>query len=99
MLLASLFVAAGQFFWKFSYGHSLLYIIAGFFAYGLGALLMMVAFHYGKLSVVHPVLSMSYVFGAVISYFILREVLIWRQYAGILVIMVGVFMIAGGDHE
>lgn len=99
MLLASLLVAMGQFFWKFSYGHSPFYLIAGFFVYGFGALLMIIAFRYGKLSVVHPVLSMSYVFGVAISYFGLREILAWHQYTGIAVIMMGVSMIAGGDRE
>ena len=97
MLVSALTVAVGQLFWKMSEGSSLVLLCAGFALYGLGALLMVLAFKFGKLSVVHPVLSMSYVFGIFFGYFFLGEILRPLQLVAIALIMVGVAFIGGGD--
>lgn len=96
---SALMVSIGQLLWKCSGGGDLRLLSGGFFLYGLGALLMVVSFRHGKLSVVHPVLSLSYVFGAVLGYFFLRECLHPLQYVAISMIMAGVVCIGGGEHE
>ncbi len=96
MTLSALAVAVGQLFWKASAGNSLPLLGAGFVLYGVGAMLMVLAFKYGKLSVVHPVLSVSYVFGTVFGYFFLGECLRAGQFAAIVLIMAGVVAIGVG---
>ena len=97
MLCSALTVAVGQLLWKKSAGADVFLLVSGFALYGLGALLMVLAFKHGKLSVVHPVLSFSYVFGIFFGYFFLGEILRPLQLVAIAMIMTGVAFIGGGD--
>jgi len=97
MSFAALMVAVGQLLWKRSAGTDSFLLVVGFVLYGVGALLMVLAFKYGKLSVVHPVLSFSYVFGIFFGYFFLGEILRPLQLVAIAMIMTGVAFIGGGD--
>lgn len=74
-------------------------MILGFALYACGALLMIIAYKYGKLSVLQPMLCLSYVFAIFISVFILQETLTPIRLIGILVVIFGVIMIGGGDEE
>ena len=60
---------------------------------------MIISFHFGKLSVVHPVLSTSYVFGLVLGKIFLREYISPMQYIGIVVVALGVIIIGSGDKS
>ena len=97
MSFSALTVAVGQLLWKKSSGADLVLLVAGFALYGIGALLMVMSFKFGKLSVVHPVLSLSYVFGIFFGYFFLGEILRPMQVVAIAMIMIGVAFIGGGD--
>ena len=99
MSCSALSVAVGQMLWKFSNGSNLLLLMLGFVVYGLGALLMILAFKHGKLSVVHPVQSLSNVFGLMLGYVFLGEILQFYQLLAILMIMSGIICIGGGEHE
>ena len=99
MTAASVFVAGGQLCWKMSCRDLGLMLLAGFFLYGVGSLLMTVSFKYGKLSVVHPWLSTSYVFAVVFSAIVLHETISGVKLLGILLVMAGVSMIGAGDRE
>ena len=96
---SALMVSIGQLLWKCSGGTDLWFLAGGFLLYGLGALLMVVSFKHGKLSVVHPVQSLAYVFGLAIGYFSLGERLRLAQYVAIVLIMSGVVLIGGGNRE
>lgn len=98
ILCASLTTAFGQMFWKLSGGSSIYYILLGFFLYFLGAVLMIVAFRFGSLSVLHPILSMGYVFAIFIGIIFLNEIINMKQIAGIVCIILGAILIGGGDH-
>ena len=97
MAASALTVAVGQLLWKFSGGTDLVLLVLGFMSYGIGSLLMVIAFKFGKLSVVHPVLSLSYVFGIFFGCFFLDEILNIHQIAAIAMIVIGVIFIGGGD--
>ncbi|MEH7354718.1 DMT family transporter [Neobacillus drentensis] len=98
ILCASLTTAFGQMFWKVSEGNSILYILIGFFLYFIGAGLMIVAFRFGSLSVLHPILSMGYVFAIFIGGIFLEEIITDKQIAGIVCIILGAILIGGGDN-
>ena len=93
MLIASALAAIGQLCWKMSslYG-------VGFLLYGLGAVLMILAYRYGSISVLQPVLSSNYILSILIGHFILGEDISITKVAGIFVIIFGIVMIAGGDE-
>jgi uncharacterized membrane protein len=88
MVLSACLVTVGQFLWKISDGN-LLYILAGLMVYGLGAVVMLLAFRCGELSVLHPVLSVSYIFSLIIGAVYLNEPVSLTKITGILVIFIG----------
>ncbi len=97
MILSSLFVCIGQLFWKLSLTNSLLYITIGFVCYGIGAIVMLIAYKYGSLSVLQPMLSLNYVLSIFLAVTILNENLNLVRILGILITVVGVILIGGGD--
>lgn len=99
MLLSSLFVCIGQLLWKLSAEGLSLYLILGFLCYGTGAIFMLVAYRYGSLSVLHPMLSMSYVFSTVLGIAILGEAVGPKRIFAVALILLGVIFIGGGDGE
>lgn len=98
MIISSLSTSIGQFFWKLSQAKLNWDLISGFGFYGIGAVLMIVAFRFGRLSVLHPIMSLGYVFGIMLGGFFLEEIISWNVIVGTLLILVGVSLIGGGDH-
>ena len=74
-------------------------MLAGFAFYGVGALVMIVAYRYGKLSVLQPMLSLNYVVSIVLAALVLKENITILKCIGVLVIISGVVLIAGGDED
>jgi len=99
MLISSICVCVGQLLWKISSTQGLIIMLAGFFFYGIGALVMIVAYKYGKLSVLQPMLSLNYVLSIVLAAMVLKEKITILKCVGVLVIIAGVILIAGGDEE
>lgn len=99
MLFSSIFVCIGQLFWKLSAEKGLLILLLGFVCYGIGALLMLVAYRFGKLSVLQPMLSLNYVLSIVLAALVLNEKISLMKGIGVFVIIAGVILIAGGDEE
>ena len=58
MLVSSICVYTGQLFWKLS-SKELLFLLLGFVLYGIGAIVMLIAYKYGSLSVLQPMLSFN----------------------------------------
>ena len=63
-----------------------------------GALIMIIAYKFGKLSVLQPMLSLNYVLSIVLAAFVLHEAVTLYKVIGVIVITCGVIMIAGGDE-
>ncbi|UOQ94436.1 EamA family transporter [Halobacillus shinanisalinarum] len=99
MVLASLQTALGQMFWKMSNGEINGTLILGFLLYFLGAIFMIIAFRFGSLSVLHPLLSIGYVFALFLGSMILQEEITESNFLGTLFIIVGAALIGGGDHD
>lgn len=99
MLISSVCVCIGQLLWKLSADRGLAYMIMGFLFYGIGALVMIIAYKYGKLSVLQPMLSLNYVLSIILAALVLHESITVIKCIGVLIIVSGVIMIAGGDAE
>lgn len=99
MLLSSICVCVGQLLWKLSRTQGIVFMIAGFCFYGMGALVMIIAYKFGKLSVLQPMLSLNYVLSIILAAIVLKEEITILKSIGVLVIIAGVVMIAGGDEE
>lgn len=99
MLVSSLCVCIGQLLWKLSTEYGLWLMFVGFFFYGMGALVMLAAYRYGKLSVLQPMLSLNYVLSIILAALVLKESITILKCIGVTVIVTGVILIAGGDEE
>ena len=98
MLVSSVCVCVGQLLWKLSATQGLVFMLAGFVFYGAGALIMIIAYKFGKLSVLQPMLSLNYVLSIILAAFILHEAVTLYKVIGAIIITCGVVMIAGGDE-
>lgn len=102
MLLSSFCTCIGQLAWKLSATkqNSLVFIIIGFGLYGVGALLMMTAFHFGELSILHPMLSFGFILSIFIGHFVLSESITLNKILGIALIIIGmIFLSCTKDKE
>lgn len=73
-------------------------LIGGLALYGAGTVLMIVALKHGELSVLYPLLSLSYVWVAILSVMLLHETMNPLKIAGICVIMAGVALLGRGSR-
>ena len=99
MLISSICVCIGQLLWKLSADRGMIYMVMGFLFYGIGALVMIIAYKYGELSVLQPMLSLNYVLSIILAALVLHESITVFKCIGVLIIVSGVIMIAGGDAE
>lgn len=99
MLVSSICVCVGQLLWKLSATQGIAIMLVGFCFYGVGALVMIIAYKFGKLSVLQPMLSLNYVLSIILAAIVLKEEITILKCIGVLVIIAGVVMIAGGDEE
>ncbi|MNC49982.1 EamA-like transporter family protein [compost metagenome] len=98
ILFSALCTSVGQAFWKLFENNQIVYLLIGFVLYIIGAVSMIFAFRYGSLSVLHPILSIGYLFAIVIGYLMLGELISTKEIIGIIVILGGVILIGGGDN-
>ncbi|MBC2077847.1 EamA/RhaT family transporter [Listeria booriae] len=93
MIFSASCTAVGQAFWKMAVsGIYSWQLYVGFSLYGMGAILMIIAFRFGELSVLHPLLSIGYVFAIVIGVVFLNEKLTTMQVFGNIFVMSGAIM-------
>lgn len=97
MIASSLCVCFGQLFWKLSATSGYDAMMIGFLLYSVGALMMIIAYRFGSLSVLQPMLSINYVLGMFIGYYFLGEQINVINVIGVVAIIGGVIAIAGGD--
>lgn len=99
MFCSSISACVGQLLWKLSARYGFIIMLLGFFFYGVGALIMIVAYKHGSLSVLQPILSLNYVLSIILGAIFLNEPITILKVLGVFVIMAGVICIAGGDEE
>lgn len=97
MILSSIFVCVGQLFWKLSSTKGITFLVLGFCFYVIGALIMIIAYKFGSLSALQPVLSLNYVLSLVLAQIVLNEIITLIKIIGVLIIILGVVLIGGGD--
>lgn len=97
MIISSICVCVGQLLWKLSVEKGILFLIIGFIFYGIGAAIMIVAYKFGSLSVLQPILSLNYVLSIILARTILNEQITLLKLIGVFIIIIGVVLIGGGD--
>jgi drug/metabolite transporter (DMT)-like permease len=74
-------------------------LIGGLALYGVGTVLMILALRHGELSVLWPVISLSYVWVTIISVVWFHEPMNAAKIAGVAVIISGVAILGRGAHK
>lgn len=99
VLCSAVLVCIGQLLWKLSATQGLLLLLMGFGFYGIGAILMILAYRYGELSVLQPMLSINYALSVLLGILVLHETLTINKMIGICTISLGVVLIGGSNSE
>ncbi|MBS3124400.1 multidrug transporter [Candidatus Woesearchaeota archaeon] len=106
MVICTIFTALGQLFFKFGSSTIQLNIwslitnynlIIGFFFYGLGAILLVVALKFGPLSLLFPIVSLNFIWVTVISSVVFKEVINSFKINALILIIIGIFLIGGSE--
>lgn len=66
------------------------WLLSGYCLYGLSTVLLVVALKHGQLSLLYPVISLTYVWVTILSVIVFHEVLNPYKIAGIVLIVAGV---------
>lgn len=98
IVIAALFTAVGQLLWKLSGGHINLNLILGCLLYGFGAIFMIIAFKFERVSLLHPFLSLGYVISIILGFLLLSEEISITKLLGTLLIIIGVILVGGKDE-
>ena len=99
MLISALATCTGQLMWKISSDNGLLSMVIGFILYGVGALLMIIAFRFGEVSVLQPMLSIGFVFSLLLAGIVLHESISLQKVAGVILIIAGMFFLSQGGKK
>jgi len=70
------------------------YVFFGFVCFGLSSIFWLVVLSRLEISLVYPMVSVAYVLVAVVSWLFFKENLTLVRWAGIIVILLGVFLIS-----
>ena len=74
-------------------------LMIGFVFYGIGAILMIIALKYGELSVLYPIISLGFIWVALLGVYLLNEEIIFIHWIGIISIIGGVIFIGIGGKN
>ena len=105
VVLSTIINASAQYMYKFGTNQasaltSLItnpYIWIGVFLYGCSALLLIIALKFGELSVLYPIIALSFVWVNVIAFYIFHENVNMLRWTGGLCILLGIFFITRAD--
>lgn len=100
VLLSAFCSSLGQLIWKLMPFGSLSVVFNyafGLALYGLGALLLIIAFKFGEMSILHPMLSFGFVFAIIWSKLFLTEDISVQKIIGTALIIAGVIVLAIGN--
>ena len=76
-----------------------LHLFIGLFIYGVAAMMLIIALKYGELSVLYPIISLSFVWVNLLSMRFLAEPLTALKWTGIIFIIAGVSFIGFGNKQ
>jgi drug/metabolite transporter (DMT)-like permease len=107
MVVCTIFTSLGQIFFKLA-SSSLKFdltiftnywLFLGLFFYFLGAIMLIISLKKGQLSIVYPLISLSFIWVTIISLFVLNEVLTVNKIVGIAFIFAGITLIGRGSPK
>lgn len=74
-------------------------LLAGYILYGLSTVLLVLALRDGELSLLYPVIALTYVWVTLLSFAVFRETINAPKLAGITIIVIGVCILGRSGHS
>lgn len=74
-------------------------LVAGYFLYGLNTVMLVLALKDGELSMLYPIIALTYVWVTLLSYLLLREAPNLYKNLGIGIIVIGVAVLGRGGKK
>jgi uncharacterized membrane protein len=74
-------------------------LVFGYSLYGLSAAMMVLALKHGELSILYPIIALTYVWVSILSVVIFRENMSLARAAGIALIVLGVAVLGRGEKS
>lgn len=74
-------------------------LVAGYSLYGLSTILLVLALRDGELSILYPVISLTYVWVTVLSFLLFKEAISAVKLTGIAIIVAGVAVLGKGGKR
>lgn len=72
-------------------------LIIGLLIYAIAAILIVISLKYGELSILYPIISLSYVWVSLLSIYFFNETISFIKWLGVIAILVGVSFIGVGN--
>jgi len=100
ILAAALTATIGQLLWKIGTEspNGWIWYILGFIVAGSSAILMMLSFRFGEVSILQPLMSVGYVFSILLGYLFLGEPITLPKLIGTVFVIIGAMILAIPDH-
>ena len=108
VIITTLFTSSGQILLKMGVNNLSLEILAlvtnyplilGFISYLIGAALLLYAMKRGELSVLYPIIALGFVWVAIMSIFVLSEIMTIQKWVAIALIISGVSTLGIGSQK
>jgi drug/metabolite transporter (DMT)-like permease len=71
-------------------------LIIGLLMYATAAVIMIIAFKFGEVTVLYPIVTLSYVWVSLLSVYYFNEVMNFYKWSGVLIIIIGIIFIGFG---
>ena len=75
------------------------YLLTGLILYGIGAILMIISFRGGEVSVLYPIIATSYIWVSLLSVKFLGETMNILKWLGVVSIIIGIVSISYGSKH
>lgn len=102
MLVSSTCTCVGQLLWKIApqTSENPLYLyLGGAVLYGIGACSMIIAFKFGEMSILHPMLSFGFILSLFLGAGFLEEPVTWKSIVGVILILAGMIFLGSSAEE
>ena len=103
ILIAAVLSSLGQLAWKFGAdgtgSYAIILYAVGFIAAGAGMFFMMVAFRYGEVSILQPMMSLGFALSIVLGALFLNENITWYKLLGTGFIIAGSILLGIEGNE
>lgn len=74
-------------------------LVFGYSLYGLSAVLMVLALRHGELSILYPIIALTYVWVSILSVIVFHEHMSVARVAGVAIIVAGVGVLGMGSRQ